>query len=172
MLMAKQLKTYVAGILLSGISLMPVLIAGWFSVSQAIICHQMEEALELEELEIVTLKTAEIIWLKAGKEILLEGKPFDIKKVKKISDSSIISGLYDHKEKALKKILVNLENDKKQNSRHVNITNFFCLFSPTESIQFNCLFSDVIKNVNYVCYKEMFRQNDYSLITAPPPRFI
>ena len=66
--MAKALKTYLLGSLLTGISLMPVLVAAWYCTSQAIIYHKMETALQREHVETITLKTADIVWLKDCRE--------------------------------------------------------------------------------------------------------
>jgi len=169
--MAKVLRTYLLGSLLAGISLMPVLVAAWYCTSQAIIYHQMETALEQEHLETIILTTADIIWLKAGKEILLGNQPFDVKKAHRIADKTIITGLYDYKEKALKEKPGKLDSDDMQHNRQVKITMQLLLFTPAQGIYFTRLISSLNKNISFVCFKEHFRQNDYSLLTVPPPRF-
>lgn len=169
--MAKLLRTYLVGAFLAGISLMPVLVAVWYCTSKAIIYHQMETALEQELLETITLKTVDLIWLKPGKEILLANQPFDVKKAQHFGDKTIITGLYDHKEKELKEKLGKLNSDDRQQNSQVKITRPLFLFMPASAVHFPRLFSSLNKKEHYVCYKELFRQNDYSLITAPPPRF-
>lgn len=169
--MANLLRTYLVGILFACIALMPVIIATWYCISQSLIYQQMETAMELELLESITFKTSDLIWLKAGKEILVDNKPFDVKKVHKIADSSVITGLFDHKEKKLKEILGKFDHSDKEQNNPVKITSPFSLFTPAQNIVLNALISPLLKEDNYLCYNELFRQNDYSLITAPPPRF-
>ena len=169
--MAKLVKTYLVGTILASIALMPVVVAAWYCISQSIIYHQMETALEREHLETITLKTTNITWLKAGKEILIGNKPFDVKKIHAVADKSIITGLYDYKEKALKEKLGKLNSDDMGQNSQVKITSTLLLFTPAQNNLINALLLNANKKVIYVCHNELFMQNDYSLLTVPPPRF-
>lgn len=60
----------------------------------------MEERLEKEQLVTLTLKN--LIWHKKDKELLIDGKMFDVHAVKQLADASyLVTGLYDIQEKAL-----------------------------------------------------------------------
>ena len=62
----------------------------------------MKEELEKQSLHVVTLKNNDIIWLKAGKEIFLKGKMFDIKTAETRNGYTTFKGLYDEEETTLK----------------------------------------------------------------------
>ncbi len=168
--LAKILRTYLVGVVLAGISLMPVLVAVWYCGSQAIIYYQTETALQQDHLETIILTTAEITWLKAGKEILLGDLPFDVKKVHRIGDKTMITGLYDHKEKALKEKLRKLNRDDMQHNSQVKFTTPFILFTPTAGVYFTGLCLGLKGIANYISYNQLFMQFDYSWLTTPPPR--
>ncbi len=169
--MVKVLKTYLLGSLLAGISLMPLLVAAWYCASQAIIYHQMETQLQGEHLETITLKTADITWIKKGKEILFGNQLFDVKKIATRGNETTVTGLYDHQEKILKEKFGKLQGADMQGEKHLKITRPLVLFGPASGFHFNGLIVGSRTNANYLFYNELFIQHDYSLLTAPPPRF-
>ena len=70
-------QTTALGLLL--LAALPVLISVGFFVKQSIIHRQREKRFEQEILQTITVSSKEVIWLKAGKEILHDGKMFDVK---------------------------------------------------------------------------------------------
>lgn len=58
----------------------------------------MKEKLESEYLQSFTIQDSKVIWLRKDKEILLDGKLFDVKKVIKKDRWLRISGLFDQME--------------------------------------------------------------------------
>jgi hypothetical protein len=65
--------------------------------------HSMKERLEKKSLLQIVVPENEIIWIKGNKEILLQGKMFDIKSISLHKDDYHISGLFDEKETELVK---------------------------------------------------------------------
>ncbi len=66
----------------------------------------MERRMEQEKLVAFKLRSEEIVWHKPGKEIVLQGKLFDVKSIQRISASEyLIAGLFDEQEQELHRTL-------------------------------------------------------------------
>lgn len=63
----------------------------------------MKERLQVENLQVIMIDPASVAWLKKNKEILINGEPFDIKKIITKGNKSIIPGLFDVKRKEFSK---------------------------------------------------------------------
>lgn len=63
----------------------------------------MKERLERELLVSVTLNSGDILWVKKGKEILMDGRLFDIKSLQFNGNSYTFTGLFDDEETTLVK---------------------------------------------------------------------
>ncbi|MFZ1528636.1 MAG: hypothetical protein WAT19_07795 [Ferruginibacter sp.] len=94
---------------------MPLLVAAWFVVMSSLIIRQMEEKLENSLLTEIQIPANKVTWLKAGKEILANNEPFDIKSCELINGVYHFKGLYDKKEKALKKALTDQQHETGKN---------------------------------------------------------
>ncbi len=94
---------------------MPMLVAAWFVVMSSIIYHQMEEKLENSLLTEIQIPENKVTWLKAGKEILVNNEPFDIKSCRLTNGVYHFKGLLDKKEKALKKVLTDQQHENGKN---------------------------------------------------------
>ncbi len=84
-----------------------------FGVKQKIIQHQMLEQLESASLQTITINKVDITWVKKNKEIIVNGKLFDVKSYTVAGDKIILTGLYDDDEDKLKKEFANLMHQKK-----------------------------------------------------------
>ncbi len=82
----------------------PLLFIIIFSVKQQAIRHRMKERMENQLLHGITLIDNEIHWLKEGKEILVNGKMFDIKSISQNNGLTTFYGLYDEEETQLKTV--------------------------------------------------------------------
>ena len=93
----------------------PVIFTGYFYIAQMLIEQSMEEAMETENLQTISLPTEEIVWLKKGKEVLIKNQLFDVKSYKKQGSITIIKGLFDIKENELKNKLLafNLKKERR-----------------------------------------------------------
>ena len=72
----------------------------------------MLEKLERNHLQRISIATDRIQWYEEGREIIVDGKMFDIKSSKVANDSTIFYGLYDHEETALKQQVESIVNNK------------------------------------------------------------
>lgn len=87
-----------------------------FYTRQQAFRQEMEEQLEKKILKTVVLSQNEVIWFKPGKEIIVDGKMFDVKSVVYSNDGTVaFTGLFDEEET----LLVNQlrEQQQKENSQ-------------------------------------------------------
>jgi len=95
----------------------PVLFTLFFLIKQQVIRHEMKERLEEEAVCTIRVSEKDIVWVKYKKEIIVDGKMFDIKSFTKVNDVFIFTGLYDDDETELVK---NFENDFNRKNNHSN----------------------------------------------------
>ncbi len=133
----------------------------------------MEEKLEQEKLQIITLDAASVIWLKKDKEILINGEPFDVKSITRKGNSIIVSGLYDVEEKKLKNQLEAYHHSK---DKAASANNSLLLFFFTTYCHTN---EPINLNPPFFVYKKQAQQKKvdktcklYNDIIIPPPRCI
>lgn len=82
----------------------PLLFIIIFSVKQQAIRHSMKERMENQSLHSITMANNEIHWAKKGKEILVNGKMFDVKSITCKNGLTTFYGLYDEEETLLKTV--------------------------------------------------------------------
>lgn len=93
--------TKIFSIPLAALVLTPFFFALYFQVQQSIIRKRMEEKLMGQELTTLTLKQADLVWYKKGKEIILQGRLFDVFSIKEKGGELLVSGLFDDAETKL-----------------------------------------------------------------------
>lgn len=129
----------------------------------------MKEELEKQSLHVVTLKNNDIIWLKAGKEIFLKGKMFDIKTAETRNGYTTFKGLYDEEETTLKQLLD--EGWEKKGTDKTNVISYFFqllkgLFNEKDTSETIC----IIETSNYKPYPDTKLISSYIPIHTPPPQ--
>jgi hypothetical protein len=105
-------KKILAGMLLLIVAA-PIFFFAGLLFQQKLIRHKMEEKLERSFLQTITVSKADFKWIKKNKEIIIEGKLFDVKEYSIKSDSVIFSGLYDEAESQLEKDMAGIMDQKK-----------------------------------------------------------
>ena len=150
---------------------LPLLFSVYAVVAKMVIGFEMEERMETENLQAITLQEDAVIWLKKDREILVDGEPFDIKRIQRHAGIITVWGLYDVKEKALKK---NIRDylEKKESASTASSTVLLFLFS-------SCSYQDAIADCTLplvlitVCNWSPYQDKDctqYIDILKPPPR--
>ncbi|MGB4842990.1 MAG: hypothetical protein WBP16_00850 [Ferruginibacter sp.] len=79
----------------------PVFLSLKFILEQSLIQQEVEEKMEKEALISVSIPAAELVWVKKGKEILLDGKFFDVKSMTAENGQITLIGYFDEKETEL-----------------------------------------------------------------------
>jgi hypothetical protein len=93
----------------------PLIFSGGLQTFQQYIKYTVDERLETEELVTLTIPFSKIQWMEEGREIMIDGRMFDIKSYVEKEGSLIATGVYDDRETAVMELLNNF-NDKQQNS--------------------------------------------------------
>lgn len=146
----------------------PVIFTCYFYIEQTLIEHSMEEAMETENLETISVPNDEIVWLKKGKEVLIKNELFDVKSYKRQGPITILKGLYDIKENELKNKLLAFHLKKESRQLQVLQIIFLCLYPPLKHS-----FSDYapfVKQHPYGLYKNDFITGNFVSIPSPPPQ--
>jgi hypothetical protein len=154
-----------------GLTSMPVFISAYFYIAQMQIEDQMEQALESENLQEISIPTNEIIWLKKDKEILVGNQLFDVKNYQQQGSFTLFKGLIDSKEKELKSKLLACTTDKestgkkqKQLFRMIFSTLFFLNKTSFNHWRFSQ------KQHQYAVFNDMNIADKYASLISPPPR--
>jgi hypothetical protein len=162
------LKRNSIALVFTALTAMPLLLSVYFHISKYQIRGEMKEALEKAHLQQLSIVTSEIIWLKEGAEILVNGEPFDVKTFGQKDSITILTGLFDKKEKELNSRAIAYSKQHTPNQQHILKAFFLCLF----------LHNGNNSPVYYIHFQQkkvygIFRSNKINLpfpsITAPPP---
>lgn len=65
---------------------------------QLYVRHQLKERLAKEASVHLALPAGELVWVKMGREILVDGKMFDITFIRYEGNTALVTGIFDHKE--------------------------------------------------------------------------
>ena len=90
-----------------------MIISGGLQAFQQYIKYTVSERLESEELLTVTIPVSKVEWMEEGKEIMVEGKMFDIQTYFEKDGVFTATGLFDERETAVMGLLNNF-NDRQQ----------------------------------------------------------
>jgi len=115
--MTAPIKKIAAAFLLV-LMLAPVSYIFIFRAKQQAIHHRMKERLEEKMLHTVIIAANKIHWIRPGKEIMVEGRMFDIRQSNLLSGGSVqFKGLFDDEETKLAKQLQ--QQQQQDNSRGI-----------------------------------------------------
>jgi hypothetical protein len=124
--------------------------------------------LEREQLVTLHLKPSEINWYKAGKELEIGNELFDVKTITSTDDGYIVTGLFDKKEKKLKKGLERLAS-KNQKQKTEKLLSFLQLiYHPPSRISIG-QFCNYPKT-SYAHFSDNILFTSFPVI-IPPPKF-
>lgn len=132
--------------------------------------HAMEE--KLEEDQLVTLENIplqHITWVKQGKEILINGRLFDVKDIIEMENGLLsVTGLYDTQEQ---EILTKLQqmNSGEQGNTHKLLTGLFQqVYINTPAVQYQQLFITVQARSTDTGKQVPLPENCKEIPTPPP----
>lgn len=132
--------------------------------------HQMEEKLEKKHIQIVHIPVNEIQWHKKNKEIIIDGKLFDIKSITLLNGVAECQGLFDEKETEIKEMINQLQQQQeKDNPLNSRTAEFFSLvFFKEDRLPYSlpcCLFHPSVYNS---CDNYPLIYSNLSIPTPPP----
>jgi hypothetical protein len=83
----------------------PLFMPAYFITNRSLIRHQMMERMEKQHLTAIQVPAEEFHWYEKGREILVDGKMFDVKSIRLHNGTYFITGLFDEQETELKLVL-------------------------------------------------------------------
>jgi hypothetical protein len=148
---------------------LPFFFYALFNIQQIRIQHLMKERLENQSLRQLVIAEQDIQWVNEGREILVDGKMFDIKTFHLEKGVYHISGLYDEEETSLVK---QLEKQQQSNTTSGNkiLVQFIQLFQSNLSQDFNsgCLLPTLSNN--HAAEKDWSLASGSVAVLTPPPQ--
>ena len=157
-----RLKKIITAFVLLLILAIPLFFSVLVLVKQQIAQSQRNEKFSKEILQTITVSTSAIYWVKPGKEILFNGKLFDVKSYTKNCNSLSLTGFFDHKEDKLVQQIVKLALQKNQSGSPFSQPAIKFLFFPAYAIQ-----HEINAELNWKYISQPYHQYD-EVIPTPP----
>lgn len=148
----------------------PLLFSAAVLIKQKVIQYQRNERFAEEILHTITVSAENIYWVKPGKEILFEGKLFDVKSFKTENNRISLTGFFDDKEDKLVQQIVKLEQQKdKSGSPYSQLTIKF-LFFPIYNSHSEIKVEDfrTLTTHKFYSFTERIPEAPYNSFTPPP----
>ncbi len=147
---------------------MPLVYILFVRFQQQSIRKNMNERLETEVLQTLAVPENNIIWIKKGKEILVNGRMFDIKSTHLQNGVYVFKGLYDERETALlKQLQKNQQNGSSENKLFVQLFQFLQSFYHNQQPEF--AFCENMDFENFFA-KTPSLHSGFVTILSPPPQ--
>ena len=131
-------------------------------VKQQIAQSQRNEKFSKKILQTITVSTSAIYWVKPEKEILFNGKLFDVKSYSKIGSSISLTGFFDHKEDKLVQQIVKLALQKNQSGSPLGQPAIKFLFFPAYAVK-----HEINAELNWKFILHPYHQYDEMIPVAP-----
>jgi hypothetical protein len=162
------IRTITAICLLIGFSL-PMLSPVVLQLKQLYVQHEMLEKLEKQQLISIRVKATNLQWVKPKKECVLGTEMFDVKKIVVDGDDLVLTGLYDAKEKELKRMIrQQSEQQSKQSKQTVQLLSALAL--PAEAA--NIFLYNAGTGIPKGLFRQSFYHSPFLGFLTPPPRFV
>jgi hypothetical protein len=118
----------------------PVIFSVVNMVKQKIFQSTRNERFGTETLQTITIAKENLRWVKKGKEVIIDGKYFDVKSFTSDGENILLTGFYDHHEDKLVKHIKTLMQKKNGSESPVNQSAinffFFPIFTQQPDINF------------------------------------
>ena len=131
----------------------------------------MDQALENEQLQTLTVSQSDIKWLHPGKEMLINGRLFDVKSFKQIENTLEIKGLFDEKEESFQQLIISLFHHKQTGNSNTNtaiVNLFFQALFTDKSISFKINREDFLLKKKYFVFAETLVSSNSEILIPPP----
>lgn len=163
-------KYKITAILLLVPVLMPVIFSCAFHIQQQLIQHKMKRRLENDLLHSLTINKKNIRWSRPGKELMMNGHYFDVKKINDNKDGTItVKGIYDDEETLLFQHLKEA-TQRSRNNHHKIFTQLFQFVSGLGNSQYSERAFTTIAALQYPGFAEMIPPAAFTGNHTPPPR--
>jgi hypothetical protein len=158
----------IAVVFLSAIMMIPLLTPALLQLKQFAVQIHMLEELEKQQLCTITVPSSNIIWIKKGKECLVEGELFDVKEIQTTNGIATLKGLFDVKEKQLKKQIEDFAKKEQQSNKAMQFVKSFSAFTLSNHEIDLSLPLCTSKEAPFVLYNRLHCSPFIGLSTPPP----
>ncbi len=148
----------------------PIFFSVSILVKQKVLHYQRDKKFEKEVLQTVIVSAENIYWVKPGKEILLDGKLFDVKSFTTKGNKISLLGFFDDKEDKLVQQIVQLEKQKSKSDNPFSNSAIKFLFFPVYIAQNEISFEGSWKSRSpqYYSFNEMIHSSPANPVIHPP----
>ncbi len=142
-----------------------------FNILQQNLLHKkIATRFKTEVLQTITIAKADLNWAKKNKEVIIDGKYFDVKSFTIKGDKITLTGFYDHHEDKLVKRMTNLMQQNNGSESPVNQLAvkyfFFPLFTQQTDVDFIQHWKTAV--TTYHSYSDNISEISIATISPPP----
>ncbi len=105
----------------------PLFLSAVFLTGRIAIQHDMKEKMEKEIVITIEIPENDFRWHKKNREIIFQGKMFDVKSLVKVDNIYHVSGLFDEQESILNEELKKMNEEKDGRQKSTNLILQVCL---------------------------------------------
>lgn len=140
-------------------------------VKQKVIQSHREQRFDTELLQTVVIDAQKISWIEEEKELLIDGKLFDVKSFERTGANIVLRGFFDHKEEKTVKQIKETEYQKNKPGSPFNKSIAKFLFPPTylnqqEIVNYEGFWEIIVKQ--YHSFTELMPSGTVCSLTHPP----
>lgn len=161
-------RSHIAAVSFSLLIVAPLLLIAGLQSWQAILKHQWKERLEMEAAQTITLPVAAVVWEEKGKELIIDGKLFDIFSYHIAGDSLLATGVFDEQETRLESFLAAQYSHSPQSRSIVQLLLVLQCFAALLQWNFSAT-NDMCLTIAFSTFSNT-HTNPFSNIITPPPR--
>lgn len=159
----------VLGLLL--LMVMPLFFSVAVMVKQKILQFQRMERFETEAIQRISVSPEKLLWVKDGKEVIIEGELFDVESYEQQGNKILLTGFYDNKEEKLVKDIKDIyQNNKAESPFNRAVTKFLLVPFYLEPGSSSLLNSWQTITRRFSNYTEPISTGCHAAV-SPPPRF-
>ena len=152
------------------LTLVPTLLMGGLQVLQAYIRQRMQTSLQHETMVTIHLPAADIVWYEEGREIMVNGRMFDIKNCEIKDGFFTATGIYDDDETELVNLLRGLWSERDQQLFVIQLLVLSHCLIPIFFLQYTFCVTTFVKKL-----RTLFSPRYTAPLLAipvPPPRLV
>jgi hypothetical protein len=162
-----KFKKHIAIVLLVVIAL-PSLVAIYTASNILWIQYEMKEKLEYSNLQTITVNNSSFKWIEKDREILVNGKYFDVKSHQSKGEQTTFSGLFDEDETT---VSMNAENAATNTPQYQLLVQAAYFFQHIQENQEKAIFTFYTENISryYETNKHKYPLSPFISVPTPPP---
>lgn len=143
----------------------PLLFSVFLAVQQKLLHFNSQLKFNTEFVQTITLSKENIHWVKKDKELLIDGKYFDVKSIKQDGEKLLFTGYFDHKEDKLVNKIKNLIHRDQESDLVFGNSGFKFAFFPA--------YDDCVRLQANLIWKSISKPNcGYTVSIPEAPSFV